>query len=178
MNDHPFIVLTGGPGGGKTTVIAELRQRGYPCVDEVGRAIIREEIELGGEALPWKNKERFKERMFEAQMKAYERQDKRKMAFFDRGILDTLAYARLEGLVVTDEMIRIAKETLFHSIVFITPPWEEIYSLDEERKQSFETAVATYEHMKAIYREFGYQTIDLPKAGIEERIEFILKILK
>jgi len=174
---HPCVILTGGPGGGKTSLIEELRKRGYPCVEEVGRAIIQSEVEAGGDALPWANKERFKQKMFDAQLKAYEEREDGKVVFFDRGLLDTLAYAKLEGLTITDEMVQIAKEVRFHHKVFITPPWEEIYSQDEERKQDFAEAVRTYEHMAEIYREYGYTVVDLPKKSVEERVKFILNQL-
>ena len=174
---HPCVIITGGPGGGKTTLIEVLQAQGYSCVGEVGRAIIQEQMESGGDALPWSDKEKFKQKMFDAQLKAYHALCKGKIVFFDRGLLDTLAYAKLENLKITEEMVQIANETHFHDIVFITPPWREIYHQDEERKQSFEEAVRTYEHMVAIYRDYGYKVVDLPKNTVENRIDFILEQL-
>lgn len=171
------IILTGGPGGGKTTLIDALRARGYACVNEVGRAIIQKEVESGGNALPWADKKSFMQRMFEAQLLAFEECMDSPVVFFDRGLLDTLAYARLERLPINEEMIQQAKEMRFYHKVFITPPWEEIYAQDEERKQDFAEAVRTYEYMAAIYGEFGYTVLDLPKASVERRIEFICESL-
>ena len=51
MNDH-FFVVTGGPGSGKTSLITELARRGFHTIPESGRAIIREEMDSGGDALP------------------------------------------------------------------------------------------------------------------------------
>lgn len=174
---HPYVILTGGPGGGKTTLVEALREQGYPCVDEVGRAVIQEQVESEGDALPWADKEKFKQKMFDAQLKAYQTPPSAKVVFFDRGLLDTLAYAKLEGLEITDEMVRRAKETKFHDVVFITPPWKEIYQNDEERKQDFAEAIRTYEYMVAIYQEYGYTVIDLPKDTVEKRVSFILEKL-
>ncbi len=47
-----LFVVTGGPGSGKTTLIAALAARGYQTTVEAGRAIIREQMETGGTALP------------------------------------------------------------------------------------------------------------------------------
>ncbi len=47
------IVLTGGPGSGKSTLIEVLHRRGYPHSQEAGRAIIQEQVSIGGNALPW-----------------------------------------------------------------------------------------------------------------------------
>lgn len=52
MSDH-FFVVTGGPGAGKTCLINELARRGFHTIPASGRAIIREEIVRGGDALPW-----------------------------------------------------------------------------------------------------------------------------
>lgn len=175
--NHPYVILTGGPGGGKTTLVEALREQGYPCVEEVGRAVIQEQVESGGDALPWADKEKFKQRMFEAQLKAFQTPQCEKVVFFDRGLLDTLAYAKLENLEITEEMLLRAKETKFHDVVFITPPWEEIYQNDQERKQDFAEAIRTYEHMAAIYREYGYTVVNLPKDSVSKRISFILETL-
>ena len=49
------IVITGGPGFGKTSIIDELESRNFPCQHEVSRTIIKEQLEIGGDILPWKN---------------------------------------------------------------------------------------------------------------------------
>ena len=52
MSDH-FFVVTGGPSAGKTSLIEELAHRGFHTIPESGRVIIREEMQSGGDALPW-----------------------------------------------------------------------------------------------------------------------------
>ena len=42
-----FYVLTGGPGSGKTTLIEALRSAGFTTTTEAGRAIIRDQLEIG-----------------------------------------------------------------------------------------------------------------------------------
>jgi predicted ATPase len=51
MSNH-FFVVTGGPGAGKTSLITELARRGFHTIPESGRAIIREELQSGGDAPP------------------------------------------------------------------------------------------------------------------------------
>jgi predicted ATPase len=53
---NPFFIITGGPGAGKTTLLDALVQRNFKCIPEVARQIIKEHVEMEGEALPWKNK--------------------------------------------------------------------------------------------------------------------------
>jgi predicted ATPase len=70
----------------------------------------------------------------------------REPMFADRGLPDTLGYARLVGL--TNESLLQAihaacMQYRYASLVFLAPPWKEIYKTDDERKQDFEEAERT-----------------------------------
>jgi len=172
-----FYIITGGPGAGKTTLLDELNQYGLTTVPEEGRRIIKEQIESGGEGLPWLNKELFAKLMFEESVKTYRKLNQSihlKPVFFDRGIWDTLGYMRLENIPVPEVMITKAREMVYNNNVFILPPWKEIYENDPERKQSIEKAILTFECMKEIYQEYDFNIIEVPKVTVEMRAAFIL----
>jgi predicted ATPase len=173
-----FFVLTGGPGSGKTTLIDALREKGFATTQEAGRGVIREETQGGGHALPWLDPERFAERMFEWELESY-RQAEREAGtvFFDRGLPDTLGYLRLEELDVPAWMEEQAWRLRYNNRIFIVPPWKEIFSLDEERRQSWQVAVRTYETMVHTYTALGYTLIELPRTSVSGRVRFILETL-
>ncbi len=178
---YPLYIITGGPGVGKTTLLNALKSIGYLTVPEEGRRIIKEQILMNGEGLPWMNKRLFAELMFEASVKNYQKiieSGSSGPVFFDRGILDTIGYLRLENIPVPEEMKTIAREMIYHKNVFILPPWREIYENDPERKQDFDQATATYNHMKEIYLEYSYHLNEVPEAPVEKRAEFILGIIE
>lgn len=56
MKSTYFYIITGGPGVGKTALIEELNRQGFSTVPEDARRIIKEQIDLGGDGLPWKDK--------------------------------------------------------------------------------------------------------------------------
>ena len=58
-SDNRFHVLTGGPGAGKTTLVEALHEKGFATTHEAGRGVIREEMQAGGDALPWLDREEF-----------------------------------------------------------------------------------------------------------------------
>ena len=58
MADH-LHVITGGPGLGKTSLIDALAAEGGCHMPEAGRAIIQDQVDIGGTALPWDDREAF-----------------------------------------------------------------------------------------------------------------------
>lgn len=176
-----FYILTGGPGAGKTTLLEGLSDLGLTTAAEEGRRIIKEQLNSRGNGLPWMNKELFAELMFNASVKRYQKMVRisgTDPVFFDRGILDTIGYLKLERLPVPKEMERAAYEMQYNKNVFILPPWKEIYENDPERKQTPEIAERTFECMFDTYREYGYHVIEVPKIAVEQRIRFILEIIE
>lgn len=175
MIKENYFIITGGPGMGKTAIIEQLRLKGYACVPETGRNIIQQQMAIQGTALPWANSGEFALLMFRQSVLDYQQHlHIQAPVFFDRGIPDTIGYLQLCGLPVLEEMIQAAETLRSNTQVFITPPWEEIFHHDEERKQSFEEAVRTYEQMQQLYAYLGYSLTVLPKVSVAERIACIL----
>lgn len=62
-NAERFIVLTGGPSSGKSTLLDVLQQSGFARSLEAGRGIIQDQSAIGGRALPWDDRALFAEMM-------------------------------------------------------------------------------------------------------------------
>ncbi|AUO65394.1 ATPase [Citrobacter freundii complex sp. CFNIH2] len=171
---HRFI-LTGGPGSGKSTIIATIIKRGFWCSKEAGRGVIQDQVNIGGDALPWANQTAFAELMLSWEMRSWhEAEEQTQPCFFDRGVPDVVGYLRLSELPIPRHLDNAVEKFRYNRIVFIAPPWRDIYVQDTERKQSFDVAVATYHAMVKTYRMYDYQLIELPCASVEERADFIL----
>ncbi len=99
----------------------------------------------------------------------------RQIIFFDRGIIDTIGYARLAGLQITPKMDQEAKKYHYNPMVFILPFWNDIYTTDTERKQTTEEAIETYNILKRTYESYGYEPIEVPKTSVENRADFVLQ---
>jgi predicted ATPase len=175
LDSDRFFVLSGGPGAGKTTLIEALRANGLATIQEAGRGVIRAEMQAGGSALPWVDPVQFAERMFEWELRSYREAGRREGAvFFDRGLPDTLGYLRLEGLKAPPWMEEEVRRLRYNARVFIAPPWKEIFGRDEERRQSWQISVRTYDVMVKTYTGLGYALVELPRASVAERMAFVL----
>jgi predicted ATPase len=93
---------------------------------------------------------------------------------FDRGVPDVAGYLRLIHLAIPAHVERAARIFRYHRRVFVAPPWQEIFTPDAERKQSFAEAQATYEAIVETYVELGYELISLPFDSIAKRVQLVL----
>ena len=174
-----LIVFTGGPGAGKTSVIEKLIELGYICAPEVGRKVIKQQVALDGDALPWKDKIAFRDEMVREEKNHHQSYEElNELVFFDRCIVDSYGYSQLENLPIPQALMDACQRIRYANPVFIFPPWEAIFANDEERKQDFAKAVRTYQTMVATYHQYGYELIEVPTMSIEQRMDFILERLK
>lgn len=179
MYNPNLFVISGGPGSGKTTLLHELGRLGFLCAPEVARQIIQEQIRLGGEGLPWRDREAYTRMMLQRSIESYlQRASSQAPVFFDRGIPDTLCYARLIGFADESSIKDACRCHRYAPTVLLAPPWKEIYETDAERKQDFAEAERTFEQMTEVYKECGYEISELPKEPAKERATFVLQQLQ
>ncbi|TCT41034.1 AAA family ATPase [Martelella mediterranea] len=171
-----FIVISGCSGGGKSTLLEELSARGFNTVEEPGRRIVREEQQTGGSVLPWLDLEGFLRRAISVARQDCDRfHGCREPVFFDRGLVD--AVAGLEHITGEAHADGLNLGRCYNRLVFMAPPWPEIYEHDAQRKHGFDEAKAEYERLMMFYPRLGYQPVLLPKTGIATRADFVLERL-
>lgn len=175
MSDR-FVLITGCSGGGKSTLLAELKARGHQVVEEPGRRIVKHELETGGRAVPWLDATAFVNLAIATALA--DREAAKAGAgwvFFDRGLIDAAsALQNLTGLPVVKHLDALHP---YNRQVFLAPPWPEIYVMDAERRHGFEAALAEYERVHREVLELGYDVMMLPKATVCARADFVLATL-
>jgi len=173
---HRFTIITGGPGAGKTTLIDELRRRGFAGTQEAARTIIQHQTIIGGRATHSADPALFAELMLCWEMRSYRMAEDGGVSavFFDRGIPELPWYMRMMGRPAPAHMDAAARLFRYRTTVFIAPPWREIYTTDTERKQGFAEAVSSCEAARAAYLAYGYEPVDLPLGPVAERADFVL----
>jgi len=173
------IVITGGPGTGKSTVIEELIKRNFKCMTEISREVTLNARKNGSEQLFLTKPLLFSELLLEGRINQYIEAEKKneELVFFDRGIPDVHAYMNYISIDYPNTYVH--KSNFYrYNYIFLMPPWEEIYISDNERYENFEQALAIHNHLERTYKELNYKIIEVPTGTVEARTNFILNCLK
>lgn len=168
-------VLTGAPGSGKTTIAMSLRVRGWPVVPEAATDVITHR-QMAGITEPWHNPG-FIDSIVALQRARQLAATTDGALFFDRSPLCTLALARYLDLPVTDrlasEIRRIGEATVYERGVFLVRPLGFI-TPTAARKISYEESLRFEAVHERVYREHGFDLIDVPAGvGAARRAEII-----
>jgi len=170
-----IIVIIGGPGSGKTSIIKNLETQGYCCYPEISREVILEAQKRGIEQLFLEDPMLFSQMLLDGRVKQFDnaQNEPHKWVFIDRGIPDVVAYMDYIGDEFPEHFDNACRENVYDKI-FILPPWEEIYESDSERYENFEQAQTIHKHLTETYANYGYELIEVPKDSVDNRILFIL----
>lgn len=173
------IVITGGPGTGKSSIINELKKRGYTCFEEISRQVILNARKDGIDQLFLTNPLLFSELLLKGRVNQFaaSKNSGSKLAFLDRGIPDVIAYMDYIGDDYPEEFEKSCRENTYDH-VFILAPWQDIYKTDNERYESFEQAVTIHHKLLDTYSKYNYDIQDVPFASVVERANHIINSIK
>lgn len=169
------IVITGGPSTGKTSIIQSLEKDGKPVFHEIARKVIKEQLDIGTNKVPWEDVSSFSKLVLEEQIQDFQL-GTNSINFYDRGIPDIIGYLNYNNQPKISEL-EAAVSNYKYDYIFITPPWKDIYQTDNERRETFEESIALFHELQGAYESRGYSPIVLPNDSIAKRIEFILKTI-
>jgi predicted ATPase len=165
-------VLTGAPGAGKTSVLTILRQRGFAVVCEAATDVISSEQERGVPE-PWQAAG-FLDKIVSLQRR---RQTEpvagdARVQVYDRSPLCTLALARYLRHPVTPalarEITRVTRDQVYERSVFFVRAIGFIEPT-AARRISYADSLAFERLHEAVYRDHGFEIIDVPAADAAER---------
>ncbi|MEM5566925.1 ATP-binding protein [Psychroserpens sp. AS72] len=169
------IVITGGPGTGKSSIINELISRDFTCFEEVSRQVTLDARKNGVEQLFLTEPLLFSELLLKARTQQYEatKTSDKNIVFIDRGLPDVLAYMDYVKSDYPQHFTDTCKAHVYDK-VFVLAPWQEIFVSDSERYENFDQAVEIHHSLLDTYKRFGYNLIDVPFDSISSRADFIL----
>ena len=159
-------VLTGGPSSGKSTLTRALEFLGEYVVHEAAEDMILLKQALGIKE-PWDLPD-FQEELLKLQFQRESRIPDVKRVFIDRGIFDGLNYKGFS----TFQRLNLLHSPKRYDKVFVIAPIGHVVRTSV-RKESYQECLDLYHKSGTVYSERGYEVIDVPNVGLEERVELI-----
>lgn len=171
MRKTNWCVVTGAPCAGKTTVIRELEQLGYPVVHEAARRFIEKGIAAGKHPDEIRRDPlAFQQRILKAKLALERRLSAVDTVFIDRGIPDSIAYFRLSGLdpeepTAHSRRVRYRRIFFFESLSLVS---------DAVRSEPPETVARIGTLLLSAYEMLGYPIIRVPVLPVAARVAYLL----
>ena len=175
-------VLTGGSASGKSTILAELANRGYSIIPEGAIQIIEEGIASMGkdEFTNWRmnNYTEYQASIIQRQIELEQDVDD-EIVFLDRSAIDCYTFCRMKNANIPEIFSEAMNSGLFeYEKVFVLEtlnPFPERY--ETGRTQNYERSVSMGNALREDYEEFGYNVIWIPMMSVDERVELILSYI-
>jgi predicted ATPase len=169
-------ILTGAPGSGKTAIL-DLLGAGIRCVGEPAREILAEQRSAGGAGTPDGDRSLFMDLLLRRSIDKHEAARRwEEPALFDRGVPDCVAYAVMLGVDPAPSILASGTYR-FHHEVLVLEPWEEIYTVDDERTMSFADTIPFHAALVDAYERTGYTLIEVPRDSVENRATFVRDLI-
>ncbi|WP_172380506.1 AAA family ATPase [Vibrio sp. Vb339] len=169
------IIITGGPGAGKTTLINALGDAGYPTFAESSRQLIEQQSQLENGILPWLDLPGFARLCLTVMSEQKDQASQHPVAFLDRAIPDICGYLAQAKLEI-NTTYREASQG-YHPQVLFCRPEASIYVQDDVRPYPFEEALEIHHALVTVYQELGYEVVEVPFMPVDERLQFVERYL-
>jgi predicted ATPase len=175
MRKTEWIVITGAPCSGKSSVISSLEAQGYRVVHETARAYIDELLtsgksvqEIKADPLNFERTILYRKLAIEANL------PENKMIFLDRGIPDSIAYFLSAGLDPSEplEKSRVVRYRKIFHFQRLRLQNDHVRAEDERMAENLENL------LRQSYEMLGYPVVHVPVLTVKQRVDFILERLQ
>lgn len=165
------IVLTGGPGAGKSSILLALERRGNYIIREAAEDHIKLR-QAQGQAEPWTESD-FQEKILNLQRsrerKIPEKVGWRDRIYIDRGIADGLAYAE-PGTKTYEKILEASKraKTQYYQKVYLIEALGQTEKTGV-RRENHDEAVELGDKLERVYKDLGYEIVRIGQGTVNER---------
>lgn len=175
MQTPSWYVITGGPSAGKSTLIKELAKRDYLVIHEIARTVIERELARGREFADVRaDAAGFQQGVLREKIAVEKELPQDQIVFLDRGIPDSVAYYRKEGVPEDVELWDAMEPKMYKKVFILDLIGEGNFKQDGARSEDWQDAVVIDQLLEKAYIDLGYELIRVPVMSLSERVEYIL----
>jgi predicted ATPase len=170
-----WYVIAGGVCSGKTSVIDELKRRGYTVVPETARELIDEGMQEGktleearGDIVS------FQRRVLARQTEKEAVLPKDEIVFLDRANPDARAFLAFSALEEPEDVTETLGRCSYRKVFMLEPIR---FESDYYRVETADDIERLHDAHVQAYRSLGFEIVDVPVMPVLERVDFILEQL-
>lgn len=171
-----WVVITGSPYSGKTSLLSYLALRGFRVFPEAARVMTDCCISEGWTVEKIRENERkFQLRVLEIKESLEDTLSPTEMIFLDRGILDTHGF--FEASDFSLKGIRNRRGKFRYRDIFVLDPLPQ-YQLDYARAEDTNKAAELNNILFNVYMSYGYHPTRIPVKSIKQRAIMLLQYIE
>jgi predicted ATPase len=175
------ILLTGGPGSGKTTQLESLEEYitsqnlNWMIHPEVSRGLQELQNPFTKEKVydPANDPNTFTQAILVQRIEDFKKALLNTVNIYDRGLIDSLAYCKAYNCTEIQDLIDLCKENQYDLVIFF-PFWNEIYTQDEGRCENNSQAKHISEVIYETLTQLEANFVVVPQGTVESRQSFII----
>jgi predicted ATPase len=170
-------VIAGGPGSGKSTLVAALRGAGLDVVPETAEVELQACVRRGGDAAVMRDDPvAWQQHVLAADFELFDALPVDEPVFTDTSFIEDLVFAERAGLSVGPNIAAWLHGKRYRAVFYLQPL--AAYEQTAVRLEDRETAMRIGAAVLTRYRTYGYEPILVPDRSVEERVAFVLAHVK
>ena len=172
-----WIVLTGAPGSGKTSISQSLHSYGFSIIPEMSRIVIEDALEKGFSIQEiMQNPELLTNSILARNYYRATNLSPDELFIWDTGLLDSAAFYNVAGI---DYQCRLGflNAYRYKSVIFLEMLPQDVLGKDQARPQDVVLRNRIDKALRSIYSQLGYSLAIVPISEIESRTKQVVKII-
>ncbi|MGW8465923.1 AAA family ATPase [Pseudomonas sp. CLCA07] len=174
-----WVLITGAPGSGKTTIAARMADAGWRTIEDPGRAEFEHQLRKGvPPSIVRRDYRRFQHLVLRRVLSIVDVIPDNEQVLFDYGIAESLAFMKVAGIPWDDVIVQAAARLHFRQVFLLDVVPLPLDADDIIRAESVHSRNLLYDLFQELYQVLGHNSIRVPLMGVEERFEFIGSLIE
>lgn len=174
-----WVLITGAPGSGKTTIAARMSAAGWRTIEDPGRSEFEYQLRNGVPPhIVRRDYRRFQHLVLKRALSVIDFIPDTDQVVFDYGVAESLAFMKVAGIPWDDAIVQAAARLHFRQVFLLDVVPLPLNTGDVIRAESEQSRNLLRDLFQELYQILGHSPIRVPTMSIEERFEMISDFVK